>query len=301
MDLNEIKSIDMSIPLRYVKPEVTGDCFKYYEFKVMARTTFGGIAKKKGFGRGEEWKVMASMNRKDLPDVLSEMEETGTEHIVMNAMKIWSRRDSTVALDYTVDEISELIKKSNGKVIGGAGYNPFRITESLREIEKAVKEYGFKYVWFHPTSFGLKPNDKLCYPLYAKCVELGVPVGYQSGHSAEPLTSEPGRPMYADEVALDFPELTLVLTHTGYPWNEEWCDMVWKHENVYGMMNAYFPSAWNKDQVRFMDSPKGRSKIVCGSHGFGMTRFKKEFMELPISDQTKRAVLYDNAAKILKL
>lgn len=301
MDSKEIKSVDMSIPLRYVKPEVTGDCFKYYEFQAMARTTFGGIARKKGIKPGEEWKVMASFNKASLDEVIAEMDETGVERIVMNAMKIWSRRDSTVALDYTVSEIADLIKKSNGKVIGGAGYNPLRITESLAEIERAVKEYGFKYVWFHPTSFGLKPNDKLCYPLYAKCVELGIPVGYQSGHSAEPLTSEPGRPMYADEVALDFPELTLILTHTGYPWNEEWCDMVWKHENVYGMMNAYFPSAWNPDQVRFMDSPKGRSKIVCGSHGFGMTRFKKEFIALPISDETRKAVLYENAARILKL
>jgi len=301
MDLREFPSIDMSIPLRYCKPEVTEECFKYYEFQVMARTTFGGVAKKQGIKPGEEWKVMASFNRASLEDMLAEMDEIGVDRCVMPAMKIWSRRDHAVSLNYKFADIAEVVKKSSGRIIGAAGYNPLRIQESLEEIETAVKEYGFRYVWFHPTSFGLSPNDKKCYPLYAKCVELGIPVGYQSGHSAEPLTSEPGRPMYADEVVLDFPELTFLLTHTGYPWIEEWCDMVWKHPNVYGVMNAYFPSAWDPVQVRFMNSARGRSKVLCGSHGFGMTRFKKEFLELSISDETKKAVLKDNAAKILKL
>jgi predicted TIM-barrel fold metal-dependent hydrolase len=204
-------------------------------------------------------------------------------------------------MDYKVEDIAELVKKSDGRVIGGAGYNPFRIQESLEEIEMAVKEHGFKYVWFHPISFGLAPNDKKCYPLYAKAIELGIPVGYQSGHSAEPLPSEPGHPMYADEVILDFPELTMILTHTGWPWVGGWCSMVWKHPNVYGAINAYFPSALEQSQVRFIDSPRGRGKVVCGSHGFGMTRFKKEFLELPISDRTKQAVLRDNAIKAFKL
>ena len=126
-------------------------------------------------------------------------------------------------------------------------------------------------------------------------------MGYQSGHSAEPLPSETGHPMYADVVAIDFPNLVLIMTHTGWPWVEEWCSMIWRHPNVYGALNAYFPSAFDASQVRFMDSVRGRNKIICGSHGFGMTRFKKEFLELPVKDETKKAVLWENAAKILKV
>jgi predicted TIM-barrel fold metal-dependent hydrolase len=301
MDLKAFPSIDMSIPLRYCKPEVTPECFKFYEFQVMARTTFAGVARKKGLKPGEEWKVVGSFNRESLHDMLAEMDEIGIERCVMSAMKIWSRRDQTIALDYKVEDIADLVKRSNGRVIGGAGYNPFRIQESLEEIEIAVKEHGFKYVWFHPISFGLPPNDKKCYPLYAKCVELGVAVGYQSGHSAEPLPSEPGHPMYADEVVLDFPELILILTHTGWPWIEEWCSMVWKHPNVYGCINAYFPSALDQSLVRFMDGQRGWGKVLCGSHGFGMTRFKKELLDLPISEKVKQTILRDNAIKALKL
>jgi len=301
MDLKEFPSIDMSIPLRYCRPEFTKDPFNFYEFQVMARTTFAGVAKKQGLQPGEEWKVLMATNRKSVEDMLSEMDEIGVEHCVMVAIKLWSQRDHALMMDYKVEDIAEIVKKAKGRVIGGAGYNPFRIQESLEEIEMAVKEHGFKYVWFHPISFGLRPSDKKCYPLYAKCVELGIPVGYQSGHSAEPLTSEPGHPMYADEVVLDFPELTMVLTHTGWPWVEEWCSMVWKHPNVYGALNAYFPSALDPNQVRFIDSSRGRKKVICGSHGFGMTRFKKEMVELSVSDETKKAVLHDNAVKVFKL
>jgi len=301
MELKDFPSIDMSIPLRYCKPDVVKDPYRFYEFQLMAKTTFAGIARKQGLKPGEEWKVTASMCKGSLEEMLQEMDAIGVERCVMPAIKMWSRRDQVICMDYKVADIADIVKRANGRVIGGAGYNPLRIQESLEEIEMAVKEYGFKYVWFHPISFGLPPNDKKCYPLYAKCIELGIPVGYQSGHSAEVLPSEPGHPMYADEVAMDFPELTLVLTHTGWPWTQEWCSMIWRHPNVYGAINAYFPSDLDPTQVRFFDGPRARSKVICGSHGFGMTRFKKEFLELPISDATKKAALRDNAVKVFKL
>jgi hypothetical protein len=62
-------------------------------------------------------------------------------------------------------------------------------------------------------TYVLKPTDKKCYPLYAKCNDLDVPVCFQTGQSAEPLPSEPGYSMYADEIPMDFPDLTIVFTH----------------------------------------------------------------------------------------
>ena len=77
--------------------------------------------------------------------------------------------------------------------------------------------------------------------------------------------------------------------------------MIWRHANVYGMINAYMPSGLEPATVKFVDSPRGRDKVLWGSHGFGMTRWKKEFLELPISDATKRKVLRDNPLKVFKL
>ncbi|MEW6033314.1 MAG: amidohydrolase family protein [Chloroflexota bacterium] len=302
MELGEIKAIDsMCRPFYCLPPEKTKELFHFYEFQVMAVSTFGGVLKRIGAGPGEEWKVLAAMGKGSVQEMLKEMDAIGVEYVFMDQMIGWSRREHRLWGNYTIETLAEISRETKGRVVGGAGYNPFRIKESLEAVERAVKDYGFKYVWAHPITFGLRPNDKQMYPLYAKCIELGIPCCYQSGQSAEPLPSEPGRPMYADEVALDFPELTLVLTHTGWPWVEEWMSMVWKHPNVYGNIGAYYPSSLDPAQVRFMDSVRGQDKVLWASNGFGLTRCKKEFLELPIKDETKRKVLRENALKVFKL
>lgn len=299
MDLKDISSIDCSMHLHYCVPEAAKQLFECFEYQEMVKGTFAGLYKKLGLQPGEEWKVLAT-GKTTPEEMIAEMDEAGIEKCFMLQLLMWSYRDHKL-VGYNYQQVNEVVKKHPDRILGVATYNPFRIEESLAEVEMLVKEYGYKWVWFHPLSFGLRPDDRKCYPLYAKCIELGVPVGYQSGHSAEALTSEPGRPMYADQVALDFPNLVLILTHTGWPWSDEFCSMIWRHRNVYGMLNAYFPSTFHPDLVSFIDSPKARDKVLSGSHGFGMTRFKKEFLELPISDATKQKVLKDNVDKVFKL
>ena len=180
-------------------------------------------------------------------------------------------------------------------------YDPFRIEASLFEIERAVRDYDFRYVYFHPLSYGLPPNDRRFYPLYAKCTELGIPVGLQVGHSAEVLPSDGGRPMLVDDVAIDFPNLRINLSHTGWPWVDEWCSMLWRHPNVYGDISAYFAKSLDERLVRFMDSSRGRNKVLFGTNGLGLERCKKEFLGLDTKDETKCAVLHDNALRFLGL
>jgi len=304
IDWKEVKAIDGSMMPGYctpTDPEKAKAAFEFHEMRVMAYTTFGGILKRMGLKPGEEWKVLTMGGKSSVEEMLAEMDEAGVERVMMLAIKMWSQHDHALITDTSIEEVYEVMKKANGRVIGGAGYNPFRIKESLEDIERAVKEYGFKYVWFHAISFGMRFDDRRCYPLYAKCLELGITVGMQTGHSAEVLTSEPGHPMAADNVAIEFPDLTIILTHTGYPWIDEWCSMIWRHPNVYGMLNAYFPSGLQPETLRFVDSPRGRDKILWGSHGFGITRWVQEFVQLPISDETKRKVLRDNPIKAFKL
>ena len=304
IDWKKIGAIDGSMTVGYctpVDPEKAKAMFDIYEMRVMAYTTFSGIMKRMGLEPGEEWKVLTVGIKSSVEEMLAEMDEAGVEKVVMLGIKFWSQHDHKLITDITADEVYEVMKKGKGRIIGGAGYNPWRIKESLQDIEKAVKEYGFKYVWTHPISFGMRFDDRRMYPLYAKCLELDIAVGMQTGQSAEVLTSEPGHPMAADNVAIEFPDLRIILTHTGYPWIDEWCSMLWRHPNAYGMINAYFPSGLQPETIRFMDSPRGQDKVLWGSHGFGITRWVQEFVQLPISDKTKRKVLRDNPIKAFKL
>jgi predicted TIM-barrel fold metal-dependent hydrolase len=129
---------------------------------------------------------------------------------------------------------------------------------------------------------------------------LEVPVAFQTGQAAEPVPCEGGRPYYADIVAIDFPKLKIILTHTGWPWVEEWISMVWKHPNVYGCINGYMPKDLDSAIVKFMDS-RGREKVMWGTNGWFISRNKKEFMELPLRYENKKKVLRENAIQLFNL
>ena len=298
MEIEQIQAIDTMCRPFYCFPEAAKRLFEFNEYKIMAATTFAGLVKRRGLKPGEEWRVLETHS--SVKDMVAEMDEAGVEYVFFDQLIMWSRYESKLMTAATIEEIGKMIEESNGRVVGGASYNPFRIRESLVAIERAVKDYGFKYVWFHPMTFGILPSDKKCYPLYEKCIELGIPCCYQTGQSAERLTSEPGRPMYGDEIALDFPELTLVLTHTGWPWVGEWISLLWRHPNVYGNIGAYMPSDLDPAQVKFMDG-RGRDKVLWATNGLGFARCKEQFLELPIRDEAKVKILRENALKIFKL
>src|SRR6476469_5301192 len=104
------------------------------------------------------------------------------------------------------------------------------------------------------------------------------------GHSAEVLPSDVGRPMLVDDVAIEFPNLKINMSHTGWSWTGEFCSMIWRYLNVYGDILAYFPSTLDLELLAFMDSSRGRNKILYGTNGFDLVRYKADFEGLTIND-----------------
>jgi len=298
-NLKDYPSIDIMNHLTEVRSDLVSDPFKFREFQIMLGTTFKALGNQKA---GHAPQSALLQGHASTEDCLASMDEYGYTHVSVCATKMWSyyyHRD--FILNSPIEPIAEAVKRSGGRIMGAASYDPFRITDSLKTVEHAVREHGFNYVWFHPLSYGLPPNDRRFYPLYAKCVELDVAVGFQVGHSAEVLPSDCGRPMLADDVAIEFPELRINLSHTGWPWVDEWCSMLWRHPNVYGDISSYFPKSLDERLIRFMDSGRGRDKVLFGTNGLGLKRCKEEFLQLSIGENTKRKVLYDNARRFLKL
>jgi len=157
--------------------------FDWKEYHVMCSGTFKTIFKGHVPTREEFKKIQQSgflKKNASVEELIAEMDAAGYEYVVLNDMKMWSPRyhhQLIYGYEMNVDILGEIIQKGKGRLIGGAGYNPFKIIESLQDLEKGVKEYGFKYAYIHPITFGIAPNDKKLYPLYAKCQELGIPVG----------------------------------------------------------------------------------------------------------------------------
>jgi predicted TIM-barrel fold metal-dependent hydrolase len=233
-------------------------------------------------------------------EYIAEMDKLGYDKIFVAMPRMYSYRRKELLVNFTLEEIYESIKDYPDRLIGMAPYNPLQIMDSVRTVERAVKEFGFKGVYAHTLGQGIPPNDKSMYPCYAKCVELGIPFSIQLGHSLEVLPSDPGRPIHLDQVALDFPELSIIGSHTGWPWCEELIALAWKHPNVYLDVSAHLPKYLDPAIVRFMDS-RGQKKCLFGTNGIGLARCKEQFMELSIKDETKKAVLRDNAMRVFKL
>jgi len=233
-------------------------------------------------------------------EFIKRMDESGTAKVFVCACKFYSYTRKQMGLDWTNEDVYKLIKGHQDRLVGIAGYNPFNIKKSLEELDIAVKEWGFKGVYGHFMSFGIAPNDRKMYPLYAKAGELGIPVSMQLGHGMELYPNECGRPIYLDEVALDFPGTNFVGSHTGWPWCQEMEAMAWKHPNVYVDIAGHNPQYLDPNILNFMNT-RGMEKTLFGSNGWPWKMLFDQMDNLKMKDKALKKVLRENAVKLYKL
>jgi predicted TIM-barrel fold metal-dependent hydrolase len=165
------------------------------------------------------------------------------------------------------DEVFGWVAAHPGRFAGLAAVDLNRPMDAVRELRRCVDELGFKGLRVLPWLWEAPPTDRRYYPLFAACVDLGVPFFTQVGHTGPLRPSETGRPIpYIDQVALDFPELVIVGGHIGYPWTEEMIAVARKHENVYIDTSAYTAKRYPAELVAYMRSNSGRRKVMFGSN-----------------------------------
>lgn len=233
--------------------------------------------------------------------MLAAMDDAGVEKVFICQTKMWSYRNKWMYMDTRLDEVTAYTERHPGRFVGLAGYNPFRIKESLAEIERAVRDHGFRGVYVHIYGFDIPIHDAKMYPLYAKCSELGVPVSLQVGHVLEGMPSEHARPIFLDRVACDFPDLELVGAHTGWPWVEELISVCYKWDNVYLGVDAWMPKYLKPEIVQFVNSRMGQDRALWGTNGLPWKENLAQIDALGLRPEAKRKLLRDNAARLFKL
>jgi len=154
-----------------------------------------------------------------------------------------------------------------------------------------------------PWLWNLPPSDRRYYPLYAECVELGIPFCLQVGHTGPLCPSEPGRPIpYLDTVALEFPELVIVGGHIGYPWTAEMISLATKYPNVYIDTSAYKSSRYPRELVDYLRG-HGRHKVLFGSNhpAWPAADCLRDLASLQLDDETAQLFLHGNAERVFGL
>lgn len=173
---------------------------------------------------------------------------------------------------------------------------------AVREIRKRAKE-GVVGVRALPWLWGLPPNDRRYYPIYTACVDEDLPFCTQIGHTGPLRTSEYGRLIpYMEDVLLDFPELTVVGGHVGFPWIGEVTSLLFKFPNFYVDTSAYALHRLPPDFVRLLKN-EGRKRILFGTNWPMLTPAQclKGLEALALDKETTALFLHDNAKRVYKL
>jgi hypothetical protein len=229
------------------------------------------------------------------------MREAGIEKGLMVATT-GGYEGSDIFFEKPFTRIAEVVAAHPERFKGVVGINVTRVVPWLRKLETAVREYGFVGAHLYPHWFGKPPDDAIYYPFYAKCAELGIPLQIQVGHSAQAFLPTVARPMTLDRIAIDFPELTLIGIHIGYPWTEEMIAVAWKHPNVCIGCDAHSPRYWDPSFVRFINS-RGQDKVLFGTD-WPVVPFDKAITEIDALDlkpAAKEKLLFGNAVRVYKL
>jgi hypothetical protein len=204
------------------------------------------------------------------------------------------------------ERVYEICQKYPDRFSGLAGVDPSIGVEQLYELDEAVEEMGFVGAHYYPHWFDMAPDDARMYPIYARCVELDIPIMMQVGHNLiyqrDRRLPSVGRPITLDRVAIHFPDLRLLGIHLGVPWTDEMISMAWKHENIFIGGDAYAPKHWPKQMVHYANT-YGQDKFLFGTDWpvIDPIRAMQEVDELGFRPKAKKKILRDNAIRIFHL
>ena len=261
-------------------------------------------------GLDEEFKKQVRMPEKmrsgvTIPDYIKKMDQAGIERSLLIAVRAGDIRVPE-SFEVPYESVHKVCSEYPDRFSGLAGIDPFRGMQGLRDLENAVNVMGFVGAHLYPHWCELPPNHRKYYPYYAKCSELGIPIMMQVGHnlvySRKRRLPSVGKPIYLDQVAIDFPELKLIGIHIGIPWTEEMISMCWKHENVYTAGDAYAPKYWPESYVHYANS-YGQKKVLFGTDWpvIDPVRAVEEFNQLNFRESASQRILRENALEVFNL
>ena len=208
------------------------------------------------------------------------------------------------------DEVLEFAAKNSDIMLGFASIDPHKGKLGLREARRLIGEGVVRGFKFHPTAQGFFPNDRMAYPFYELIAEAGLPTIFHSGHSGigtglrggGGLRLKYSNPMYLDDVAVDFPDMPIIIAHPSWPWQDEALSVCLHKPNVYIDLSGWSPKYFSPALVQQANTQLKR-KMLFGSDFPLITpdRWLKDFEAAGFRPEVRPLILKENAARLLKL
>ncbi|TDI59019.1 MAG: amidohydrolase [Alphaproteobacteria bacterium] len=196
----------------------------------------------------------------------------------------------------------EIFNKYPSRFIGDVSVDPNLGMEAVRALEATVKLHANIKSFTASPSFvfpQVSLDDKKWYPIYAKCIELGIPMNVFVGVPGPRVPYKGQHPELLDEIAWFFPELQIVMRHGGEPWTALCCKLMLKWPNLYYCTSAFAPKYYPRDVLDFANT-RGRDKIMWTGYypALSYDRIFDEMDDLPLRDETWEPFLQGNAARV---
>ncbi len=202
----------------------------------------------------------------------------------------------------TNEQVQEFCR-GRRRLIPFCDISPNQFPDLGDELRRKVNDGGFRGVKLYPTYQHYFLNDQRMYPLYHAAQELGIPVLIHTGSSVfKGSRLKYGDPLYLDDVAIDFPELNLVMAHSGRGfWYDRAFFLSKHHANVYMELSGLPPS---KLMTYFPELARNTDKVIFGSDWPAVPRIRENMdaiSALGLPPDGVENIMGGNAARILKL
>ena len=235
-----------------------------------------------------------------LPTVESTLQAMNAAGVDISLLSAWHGPEGSLISN---QEVSDQIDQAPARFRGLATVDLYRPMDAVREIRRWVDGKRFVGVRVVPWLWDLPPNDRHYYPVYAACIDAGVPFCTQIGHTGPLKRSETGRPIpYLEDVMLEFPELVVVAGHVGFPWLDELVTLTVKFPNFYVDTSAYALRRLPPAFVEWMRG-LGRERVMFGTNWpmLSPQRCLEDLSKLGLSLEAADAFLFGNARRVFKL
>jgi predicted TIM-barrel fold metal-dependent hydrolase len=203
------------------------------------------------------------------------------------------------------EEFLALIDSHADRFFGTLRLNPHDGYDAVRSLQ----ELGTAHPWIRSVSImpallypPIAPNSREFYPIYAKCIELNIPVMLNVGFGGPRSPSAVQDPMHLDEVAWFFPDLRIVMKHGGEPWADVCVRLMQKWPNVFYATTAFTPRRYPQAIVDYLRR-SGREKVIYGGYfpSLSFDRLFGELAALDLPDEAAEKFLHSNALKVFGL
>jgi predicted TIM-barrel fold metal-dependent hydrolase len=208
------------------------------------------------------------------------------------------------------EEISDAARENADIMLAFASIDPHKGRLGVREARRLIEEHGVRGFKFHPTCQGFFPNDRMAYGLYELIAEHRLPAIFHTGHSGigsgmrggGGLRLKYSQPIFIDDVAADFPDMTIIMAHPSWPWTDEALSIALHKPNVYIDLSGWLPKYFPPQLVRYANGQL-KTRMLFGSD-FPLIcpeRWIEEFRKADFKPEVHDLILKQNAIRALGL